>query len=229
MRKIAGLMFAVLALSLVLFPATVFAGSLDKDCSWEKVKWEDNANSCFLYLDNWGKTPVTAMSRLAGGALPAVLTGCTLSANAGTCFGSCASCNDQAGVLGGCTDPKACKASTECPGTGACQVPTYAEKPTTCNAKAIVGYAHCAKCWGVSLAFANKSWGGEAAGDMAGAGSLAKYFDTHPNHRGNSDRRSAGGGGDWGITGAPHSECKADIWALQCNLDKNSACLPVKK
>jgi hypothetical protein len=156
------------------------------------------------------------------------LTGCTLSANPGTCFGSCASCNDQAGTLGGCTDPKACKVSTECPGTGACQVPTYGEK-AGCNAKAIVGYAHCAKCWGVSLAFANKGWGGKAATDFSGAGASAKYVDTHPLHRGNGDDRSAGGGGDWGITGAPHSECKADIWALQCNLDKNSACIPVKK
>jgi hypothetical protein len=228
MRKIAGLMFAVLALSLVLFPATVFAGSLDKDCSWEKVKWEENANSCFLYLDNWGKTPITAMSRLAGGAYPKVLTGGgTLTANPGSCFGSCASCNDQAGNLGGCTDPKACKASTECPGTGACVVPTYAEKPTTCNVKAVVGYAHCAKFWGVSLAFANKSWAGKSTGDFLV--SRVSNIDTHPNHRGTSDRRSAGGGGDWGMTGAPHSECKADIWALQCNLDKNSACIPVKK
>jgi hypothetical protein len=226
MKKIAGILFAVLALSLVLLPASVLAVSLEKDCYWEKVKWEDNANSCFLYLDNWGKTPVTAMSRLAGGAYPDVLTGCTLNANPGSCFGSCASCNDQFGVLGGCTDPKVCKASTECPGTGSCVVPTYGEK-AGCNAKAIVGYAHCAKCWGVSLAFANKSWGGKATGDYIS--SLPRNLDTHPNHFGNSDRRSAGGGGDWGITGAPHSECKADIWALQCNLDKNSACLPVKK
>lgn len=53
MRKIAGVLFAVLAVSLVLLPTPALAGSLDKDCSWEKVKWEENPNSCFLYLDNW--------------------------------------------------------------------------------------------------------------------------------------------------------------------------------
>ncbi len=216
MRKIAGILFAVLAVSLVLLPGPVFAaGSMDKDCSFDSVKWESNKDSCFLYLDNWGKTPITAMSRLAGGAYPAALTGCVLTPNPGSCFGNCASCNDQAGNLAGCTDPAVCKTSTECPGTGNCALPT-ADKG--CNAKAIVGYAHCSKCWGVSLAFANKSWAGDTLGDHP------RINNSHPNHFGNSDRRSAGGGGDWGITGAPHSECKADIWALQCNLDTNSAC-----
>jgi hypothetical protein len=221
MRKIAGVLFAVLAVSLVLLPTPALAASsLDKDCNWETMKWEDNPNSCFLYLDNWGKTPITAMSRLSGLAYPASLTGCTLSSNPGTCFGNCAACNDQYGNLGGCTDPAVCKVSTECPGTGNCALPT-ADKG--CNAKAVVGYAHCAKCWGVSLAFANKSWAGNTLGDAP------RINNNHPNHFGNSDRRAAGGGGDWGITGAPHSECKSDIWALQCNLDKNSACIPVKK
>ncbi len=220
MRKVAGILFAVLALSLVVLPAPVLAqSSLDKDCNWETVKWENNPLSCFLYLDNWGKTPITAMSRLAGGAYPAVLTGCTLEPKPGSCFGNCAACNDQFGNLGGCTDPVVCKVSKECPGTGDCQLPP-ADKG--CAPKAIVGFAHCAKCWGVSLAFANKSWGGKSEGDFIN--STPKFSDKHPNHFGNSDRRSAGGGGDWGITGAPHSECKADIWALQCNLDKNAAC-----
>jgi len=220
MRKIAGILFAVLALSLVLLPTPVLAGSLDKDCAWEKVKWEDNPASCFLYLDNWGKTPITAMSRLAGLAYPASLTKCTLSPNPGSCFGNCAACNDQFGTLGGCTDPKACKVTEECPGTGNCALPpSYNKGDTTCNATAVIQYAHCARCWGVSLAFANKSWAGNNLSDSP------RVNNKHPNHFGNSDRRSAGGGGDWGITGAPHSECKSDIWALQCNLDKDSACL----
>lgn len=223
MRKFAGVLFAVLAISLVLLPAPVMAGSLDKDCSWEKVKWEENKDSCFLYLDNWGKTPITAMSRLAGLAYPGVLTGCKLSPNPGTCFGNCAACNDEFGNLAGCTDPDVCKVSEECPG-GTCSLPP---SDKGCNAKAVIGYAHCAGCWGVSLAFANKSWAGKDSKEFIR--NTASVSDMHPNHFGNSDRRSAGGGGDWGITGSPHSECKSDIWALQCNLDSDSACIPVKK
>ena len=86
-----------------------------------------------------------------------------------------------------------------------------------------MGKAYCAKCWGVSLAFANKGWGGKDSKEFI-LPDRANISDKQPNHFGNSDRRSAGGGGDWGITGAPHSECKADIWALQCNLDKDAAC-----
>jgi hypothetical protein len=224
MRKISVVLFSLLAVSLVLLPAPVLAISLDKDCAWEKVKWEDNKDSCFLYLDNWGKTPITAMSRLSGLAYPASLTKCVLSANPGTCFGNCAACNDEQGNLAGCTDPAVCKSSKECPGVGNCELPP-ADKG--CNKTAIIGVAHCAGCWGVSLAFANKGWGGKASGEFIR--DVASVNDKHPNHFGNSDRRSAGGGGDWGITGAPHSECKADHWALTCNLDKDSACMPVKK
>jgi len=217
MRKIAGILMAVLAVSLVLLPGPVFAGSLDSDCSFDTVKWEDNKDSCFLYLDNWGKTPITAMSRLSGGAYPAILTGCVLTPNPGSCYGMCASCNDQAGNLAGCADPEVCKASTECPGTGDCALPPAGT--TDCNAKAIVGYAHCNKCWGVSLAFANKGWGGNTLGDHP------RINNSHPNHFGTSDRRSSAKGGDWGITGCPHSECASDIWCVQCNLDKDAACL----
>jgi len=212
MRKIAGILFAVLALSLVV-PVPVLAGSLGDDCSWEKVKWEDNPDSCFLYLNNWGKTPITAMSRLAGLRISSFGTN-TATPDPGSCFGNCASCNDEAGNLGGCTDPKACKVSTECPGTE-CSLPP---SDTGCPANATYGAAHCCCYWGISLAFANKSWGGK---DLA---NIPRLSNNHPNHFGNSDRRSAGGGGDWGITGAPHSECAADIWALQCNMDKDSAC-----
>lgn len=216
MRKVAGILFAVLALSLVLIPAPVLAGSLGDDCSWEKVKWEDNPDSCFLYLNNWGKTPITAMSRLAGLAYPHSLVGfCSqLESDPGKCFGNCASCNDEAGNLAGCTDPGNCEVSAECPGTE-CSLPP---SDTGCLTNASYGYAHCCCCWGVSLAFANKSWSGNNLSD------IPRLNNNHPNHFGNSDRRSAGGGGDWGITGAPHSECKSDIWALQCNMDKDSAC-----
>ena len=163
MRKIAGILFAVLAVSLVLLPGPVFAaGSLDKDCSFDSVKWESNKDSCFLYLDNWGKTPITAMSRLAGGAYPAALTGCVLAPNPGSCYGTCASCNDQFGNLAGCTDPKACKASQECPGVGNCNLPAPEAAQANCNAKAIVGYAHCSKCWGVSLERGSRPSSGRA-------------------------------------------------------------------
>jgi hypothetical protein len=200
MRKIAAVLFSVLALSLVLIPAPVLAVSLDKDCTFDTVKWENNPLSKRLYLDNWGKTPVIAMSRLAGGAYPGILTNCTIMADVGECYGACAACTSSS------TDP-ICK------------------DVKSCSIKTIAGKAYCAKCWGVSMAFANKSWGGKATTNFIV--SKASNLDTHPNHRGNSDLKSAGGGGDWGITGAPHSECKADIWALQCNLDKESACIPV--
>lgn len=195
MKKIAGILFAVLALSLVVLPAPILAASLDKDCDWETVKWMDNKDSAFLYLNNWGRTPITAMSRLSGGAYPGILTNCTLDADMGECFGICAACNDKTNVSALCKDAK------------------------VCNVKTIEGKAYCAKCWGVSLAFANKSWSGDTLGDAP------RISDKHPNHYGNSDSRSAGGGGDWGISGSSHAACKADIWALQCNLDKESACL----
>jgi hypothetical protein len=216
MRKIAGILFAVLVVSLVLLPGPVFAGDLGSTCQFDTVKWEANKDSCFLYLDNWGKTPITAMSRLAGGAYPSILTGCVLSPNPGSCYGMCASCNDQAGNSAGCTDPKVCKSSVECPGTNDCAIPPAGT--TDCNAKAIVGYAHCNKCWGVSLAFANKGWAGNTLGD------LPRINNSHPDHFGTSDRNSAGKGGDWGITGCPHAECSSDIWCVQCNLDKDAAC-----
>jgi hypothetical protein len=49
----------------VLIPATVSA-DLGKCTGWDKVKWEDNQNSWNLYLQHWGRTPINAMSTLAG-------------------------------------------------------------------------------------------------------------------------------------------------------------------
>ena len=210
MKKFAGVFGILLAVSFLLLPAQVFAGSLAQDCNYDKVKWEENPDSCKLYLNNWGKTPLTAMSRLAGITLPynrSVVMGCT---------GNCAACNDETGNLGACTDPKNCKDVKECPTVAICGLPTSA--PQTCNAKAMYGQAHCASQWGISLAFANKSWAGSDNGNARIGG------NTHPLFTGTSDRRSPAGGGDWGMTGCAHSECAADIWCLPCNADKKSAC-----
>ncbi|MGD0354373.1 MAG: hypothetical protein ABSB31_02880 [Dehalococcoidia bacterium] len=66
MRRILGTLVAlVVAISFVLIPATVSA-DLGKCTGWDKVKWEDNPTSWNLYLQHWGRTPVTAMSTLAG-------------------------------------------------------------------------------------------------------------------------------------------------------------------
>jgi hypothetical protein len=218
MRKIGILFVFMLAISLLLIPGSaVFASSLAEDCDYDTVKWEDNPDSCFLYLNNWGKTPITAMSRLSGLAYPHSLHGaCTqIESDPGQCFGSCACCNDETGNLGCCTDPDVCQDATECPGVD-CELPP---EPASCLADASYGYAHCCCCWGVSLAFANKGWSGNDLYDHP------RVDNNHPNHFGTSARRDSSGGGDWGITGAPHSECASDIWGLQCNLDDESACL----
>ena len=66
MRRILGTLVAlVVAVSLVLIPATVSA-DLGKCTGWDKVKWENNQNSWKIYLQHWGRTPTSAMSRLAG-------------------------------------------------------------------------------------------------------------------------------------------------------------------
>ena len=213
MKKIAGIMSILLALSLLLLPAQVFAAtsSLAQDCKYDTVKWEDNPDSCKLYLDNWGNTPMTAMSRQAGLLLP-VNRNIVNTA----CFGNCACCNDETGNLGCCTDPDACQDAEECPAVAICGLPPYQERG--CNAEAVYGYAHCCCYWGMSLAFANKSWAGKDLGDKP------QISNDHPMYRGTSERRNPAHGGDWGITGCAHSECAADIWCLACNMDKNSAC-----
>ncbi len=66
MRRIIGTLVAlVVALSLILIPATVSA-DLGKCTGWDKVKWENNQNSWKIYLEHWGRTPTSAMTRLAG-------------------------------------------------------------------------------------------------------------------------------------------------------------------
>lgn len=223
MKKVAGVLSFLLAISLLMVPAQVSAEALAKDCDFDTVKWENNPTSCFLYLNNWGKTPLTAMSRLAGLAYPAVLTKCTLTeADKGSCFGACASCNDETGNLAGCTDPKNCKTVKECP-SGNCDLP--GGKDSACKTTATYAQAHCSNCWGVSLAFANKSWSGK---DL---GTTPRVNNVQPNHFGTGLRTNPAKGGDWGITGCAHSECGSDIWCLPCNLDVNSACrvkAPVK-
>ena len=70
MKRLLGILFALtLVVALLAIPATVAGGSLAQDCTFENVKWQDNPNSWFLYLQNWGRTPPNAMSRLAGLAL----------------------------------------------------------------------------------------------------------------------------------------------------------------
>jgi hypothetical protein len=69
----------------------------------------------------------------------------------------------------------------------------------------------CGFCWGISLAMAGKSWAG------ADIGNHPRINNEQPNHRGSSVCTGGGTGGDWGVTGAPHTECCALTWALQDN------------
>ena len=158
MRKIAGIMFVMLVAALVLVPAlpTPVSAALGQDCTYDKVKWEDNPISSNLYLKNWGKTPLVAMSRLAGLAYPSILV------------------------------PKAC------------------DKVGCAKAQTTGDFAGCGGCWGVSPAFANKSWG------ACDAGTKPSLNDKHPDHM----------KGDWGVTGCPHPGCVADSFCLPKNLCK---------
>jgi hypothetical protein len=210
MKKIAGVISIVLAVLFLMLPAAALAAtsSLATDCKYDTVKWEDNPLSCKLYLNNWGKTPLESMSRLAGIQLPinqkSIIAGC---------LGVCASCNDQVGNLGACTGAN-CKNDTECPNPATCGVPVGT---TPCNPTAIYGGAHCMGYWGVSLAFSNRSWAGDTLTNP-------RTPNGHPMYMGDSDRRDTKGGGDWGITGCSFSECSADAWCLTCNMDANGAC-----
>jgi hypothetical protein len=228
--KIVSTLFAlVLAVSLVLLPAAVWAADgyngLAK-CEWDPVKWEANANSWHLYLQHWGRTPIQAMSRLSGLCGPDTLcreafgTNCPTAAKSevygdpNACYAGCPSCRTQKegndpGALATCSDPNACEASLSgiaCPATGQgeegkCPTEPVIEKfqPTCC----------C--CWGVSLAFANKSWA------AATIGTHPRINDNHLNHFGVSECTGGNHGGDWGISGAPHTECCSLTWALQDN------------
>jgi hypothetical protein len=215
LRKIGGVLFAlVLAVSLVLVPATVFAGIGD-NCSWDTVKWENNENSWFLYLQNWGRTPMTAMSRLAGLAYPDALnsdvcnasgscngkkiTGCDIP----LCFGSCTCCNQESG------------ASACCVPEAECTVTACSAEDAQCLAEPKLEEANCCCCWGVSLAFANKSWSG------CDISTHPRVNNNHPNHFGVSNCGAENYGGDWGLSGCPHTECCSLTWCLQDNLCAN--------
>ena len=220
MRRIFGTLVAlVLALSLVLIPAVVSA-DLGKCTGWDKVKWENNVNSWKIYLEHWGRTPTSAMTRLSGLCGPDKLCAgvCNTSnspkptgGDLDQCLGGCSNCNTQVGTQGtACTTENNCLAPTlpptslylagECGvGAGKCPVNT-----TTAG----LGTSKCSGCWGKSLSMAGKSW---SAADI---GTRSNINNSHMNHRGTSSI----GGGDWGITGCAHPECVSNTWCLQNNL-----------
>jgi len=213
-KKIGGILFVLaLAVSLVLVPSPVSAGIGD-DCTWDPVKWEGNENSWNLYLKHWGRTPTTAMSRLAGLCGPDVICSdtfgikCPIPRN--TCWqGACTSCRtEEEGCLAACDDPLACKLSKS---GEACSALGATESPE-CPSEPIVRSAPCSGCWGVSLSFANKGWAG------CDINAQARFNNDHPNHFGNSTGGAENRGGDWGITGSPHTECVSKCWALQDNM-----------
>jgi hypothetical protein len=204
----------VVAVSLVLIPATVSADL--KGCTWDKVKWENNQNSWKLYLQHWGRTPTSAMSRLAGLCGPDKLCPgvCNLDKSAkntgadfNKCLGGCSNCNTEVGTLGSaCDDSKKCLN----PATKPTSLPLD-DCPLNCPTAASTagnGKSKCSTCWGKSLGYAGKSWG------AADIGKRPNISNNHMNHYGTSKL----GGGDWGITGSPHPECVAQTWALQNNL-----------
>ena len=197
MRRIVGGLFVLmLAVSLVLMPAPVSAGFGD-DCTYDTVKWEDNPDSWFLYLQNWGKTPLSAMSRLAGLAYPDMLH------DACNASGNCPSSRVTGCDIPTCENACCCAGSESigcCLGTEVCE---------DCLERAPGG---CCCCWGISLCFANKSW---AACDIS---DHPRVNNEHPNHFGNSTGGAGNYGGDWGISGCQHTECISETWCLQDNL-----------
>jgi hypothetical protein len=244
--KIVSTLFAlVLAVSLVLLPAAVWAqdptpyGGLAK-CEWDRVVRETNPDSWHLYLQHWGRTPIQAMSRLSGLCGPNTLcedafgTNCPTDAGAPTnsCLSGCPACRDvEQGAVATCSDAAACTLSfgdtTSTLSTPASCVVT-GQTPSACPDTPVIAteLPHCCCCWGVSLAFASKSW---AAADMT---SSSKSLDnTHPNHLGSTPKTdgglcspNGGTGGDWGISGCPHNECCALTWCLQDNCLKTGKC-----
>jgi hypothetical protein len=251
--KIVGILFALaLAVSLVLVPATVLAqdgegtGGLGQ-CQWDPwPKWWDNPIAHDLYLQHWGRTPIQAMSRLSGLCGPATLcaqghAGITMSpigtscpdpakskiyGDPNACYGGCPACRtEEQGALATCEDPVACKTSqntVSCPATG---------QPTggyECPETPTLEQTTCCCCWGVSLAFANKSWAGADIGThprITSNGST-NYPYGHPAHLGTSECTGGGKGGDWGISGCPHTECCALSWCLQDNCFTGEKCAP---
>jgi len=197
MSKIFGALFMVLALCFVMMPAAPVHASLGEDCTYDEVKWENNEDSWFLYLNNWGRTPLTAMSRLAGLAHPDILHDlCNQSGN----------CPDTR--VTGCDIPS-CEDACACAGSDSSGCCIEGE---TCNDCITKPTGNCCCCWGISLAFANKGWGGCDVSEHP------RVNNDHPNHYGNSNCGSSGNGGDWGISGCPHPECCSDEWCLPDNL-----------
>jgi len=237
-RRIFGTLVAlVLALSLVLIPAVVSA-DLGKCTGWDKVKWENNVNSWKIYLEHWGRTPTTAMTRLSGLCGPDALcgskcydgltraknTGNLTTPGLGKCGGDCATCNKETGSLGSCPNANcdtkdgtgsaatATNTGASCPGgcppTVDCRTDVATNRCVQPGTPALVISAKCNGCWGTSTAMAGKSW---APADL---GTNPLVSNDMMNHRGTSSI----GGGDWGVTGSNHPECASKIWAMQCNL-----------
>ncbi|MBM4447094.1 MAG: hypothetical protein FJ023_07070 [Chloroflexi bacterium] len=219
--RIVSILFAfVLAVSLVLVPAVVQAADGDElgglqNCKQEPLpKWYDNEPSYYLYLMNWGRTPIQAMSRLRG--LCGTKAMCAEVGTPTSCPGKdcgatagCPACRQvEQGATATCDDPAACQDSLS--GT-ACKV-TPQKEPTCPEDSVIENFLPtCCCCWGVSLAFANKSWG------AADIGTHPRLNNEHLNHFGVSECYGGNKGGDWGVTAAPHTECCALTWALQDN------------
>jgi hypothetical protein len=221
----------MLAVSLVLLPSPVSAG-LGDDCTWDPelgpkgggIKWSNNEDSWHIYLQHWGRTPIQAMSRLAGlygpeigvpaGGEPVCPTHPRPVTNQNACIGGCAGCRDkQDGFLAGCSDPDVCTASKSgeaCPALGDATI-----SDQQCYGKTLYKDAKCAVCWGISLAFASKAWAG------ADIGKHPRVDNDHPAHRGNSTGGASNYGGDWGLSGCPHTECVTQTWCLQDNLVVN--------
>lgn len=186
-------------------------------CEQEPLpKWFENEPSYFLYLQNWGRTPIQAMSRLAGLCGPEVLcqqlgTNCPPS-DCGA-FAGCPACRvEEQGATATCDDPVKCDLSRS---DVACKV--TAQTPPECPGERVLDehLTTCCCCWGVSLAFANKSWAG------CTISTHPRVNDQHPNHFGTSDCYGGNKGGDWGVSGCPHTECCSLTWCLQDNLCAN--------
>jgi len=219
LRRILGAVFALMmAVSLVLLPSPVSAG-LGDDCTWDVregkgIKWMENEQSWNLYLRHWGRTPIQAMSRLAGLAGPNIGTYIECPDDNNACWPEgCPGCRkNQAGYLAGCDDPVNCDKSKA---AEACPLLMAADPEPDCYDTAIYKDAVCCCCWGISLAFANKAWAG------ADISNHPRVNNDHPAHFGNSTGGASNYGGDWGNSGCPHTECITQTWCLQDNLCAN--------
>jgi hypothetical protein len=223
--KIVGILFALVLTVALVMPAAAFAEDTYAglaNCAWDKVKWEGNENSWHLYLQHWGRTPIQAMSRLSGLCGPTGwcnnFFGVNCPRDPNTCLGGCSACRtEEQGAFATCSDPTACAASLTseaCPATG--------QEESTCPATPVIAteLPTCCCCWGKSLAFANTSWA------AATIGTHPRINDEHLNHFGTSDCYGGNKGGDWGISGCPHTECCSLTWCLQDNCFASQNCAP---